>query len=337
MLAVPEIFDQDDDGIVVLLEETPSEALTSGVLDAAHTCPVQAITVEEQKSRPSAENRFDDRVAIVTGSGRGLGRYHASLLATRGASVVVNDLGAEMDGTQSSHDPADTVVEQIISAGGRAVANYSDVSTSVGAQELADFALRSFGRIDIVVNNAGILRDASVSELTMPDWGRVIDVNLTGAFLVAQAAWKHMVQQQYGRIINTSSAAGLFGSAGHANYASAKMGLLGLTQALALEGSKYGILANAIVPAGLSRMFGTRDKAGIRNETVSAVVGWLAHEKCSATGEVFWVRRERLARAVIGLTYGFQDPLMSIESIFENLDALFDTSAVNFPGLGGRG
>jgi NAD(P)-dependent dehydrogenase (short-subunit alcohol dehydrogenase family) len=286
---------------------------------------------------PVPEHRFDHRVAIVTGGGRGLGRDHALLLAARGAQVVVNDLGAEMDGTSRSTAPADDVVSQITSAGGRALANYSDISSVDGARELLEFTLSSFGRVDIVVNNAGILRDADIPELDPADWSRVIDVNLSGPFWVARQAWSSMVSQGYGRIVNISSAAGLFGNNGHANYAAAKMGIIGLTQALALEGAPYGILANVVVPVGLSRMFRLPDADGIRNETVSAAVAWLAHENCAANGGIFWVRRDRLAQAVIGLTQGLHDPSMTIESIFGNVGKITDTAEVNFPGLGGRG
>jgi NAD(P)-dependent dehydrogenase (short-subunit alcohol dehydrogenase family) len=283
------------------------------------------------------EHRFDNRVAIVTGAGRGLGAGHALLLAARGAHVVVNDLGAEMDGTRHSSAPADAVVAEITSAGGRALANYSDISTVDGSRELLEFALESFGRVDIVVNNAGILRDSNVAELSSADWFKVIDVNLSGPFWVTQHAWPVMTAQGYGRIVNVSSAAGLYGNAGQVNYAAAKMGIIGLTQTLALEGAPHGILVNAIVPIGLSRMFRLPDATGIRNETISAAAAWLAHENCSVNGETFWVRRDRLAQAVIGLTSGLHDPAMTIESIFSNLDKITDTAEVNFPGLGGRG
>ena len=283
------------------------------------------------------EHRFDNRVAIVTGGGRGLGAGHALLLAARGAQVVVNDLGAEMDGTRQSSAPADAVVAEITSAGGRALANYSDISTVDGSRELLEFTLESLGRVDIVVNNAGILRDSDVAELNSADWTKVIDVNLSGPFWVTQHAWPVMAAQGYGRIVNVSSAAGLYGNAGQANYAAAKMGIIGLTQTLALEGAPLGILVNAIVPIGLSRMFRLPDATGIRNETISAATAWLAHENCSVNGEIFWVRRDRLAQAVIGLTKGLHDPAMTIESIFSNLDKIADTAEVNFPGLGGRG
>lgn len=283
------------------------------------------------------EHRFDNRVAIVTGGGRGLGAGHALLLAARGAQVVVNDLGAEMDGTRHSSAPADVVVAEINSAGGRALANYSDISTVDGSRELLEFTLGSLGRVDIVVNNAGILRDSNVAELSSADWSKVIDVNLSGPFWVTRHAWPVMAAQGYGRIVNVSSAAGLYGNAGQANYAAAKMGIIGLTQTLALEGAPHGILVNAIVPIGLSRMFRLPDATGIRNETISAAAAWLAHENCSVNGEIFWVRRDRLAQAVIGLTKGLCDPAMTIESIFSNLDKITDTAEVNFPGLGGRG
>jgi NAD(P)-dependent dehydrogenase (short-subunit alcohol dehydrogenase family) len=242
-----------------------------------------------------------------------------------------------MDGTQRSTEPADAVVKEITAGGGRALADYSDVSTSVGAQQLIDNTIKATGRIDIVINNAGILRDAKVPKLSQADWTQVVDVNLSGAFFVAQCAWPHLAERRYGRIVNTSSAAGLFGNTGHVNYSAAKMGLLGLTQSLALEGAELGIAANVIVPVGISRMFRLADKAGIRNETISAAVGWLAHEECTANGQVFWVRRERLAQAVIGITHGYHDPEMSIESIFENSQLITDMSNLNFPGLGGRG
>jgi NAD(P)-dependent dehydrogenase (short-subunit alcohol dehydrogenase family) len=242
-----------------------------------------------------------------------------------------------MDGTLRSPAPADGVVAEIASAGGRALANYSDISTVDGARELLEFTLGSLGRVDIVINNAGILRDADVPELDPADWSRVIDVNLSGPFWVAQQAWPSMASQGYGRIVNVSSAAGLFGNEGHPNYAAAKMGIIGLTQALALEGAPCGIGANVIVPIGLSRMFRLPDAIGIRNATVSAAVAWLAHENCSANGGIFWVRRDRLAQAVIGLTRGLHDPSMTIESIFQNENEITDTAEVSFPGLGGRG
>jgi len=242
-----------------------------------------------------------------------------------------------MDGTRQSPAPADAVAAQITSAGGRALANYSDISTVDGSRELIEFTLDSLGRVDIVVNNAGILRDADVPELNPADWQRVIDVNLGGPFWLTQQAWPFLVGQGYGRIVNVSSAAGLYGNQGQANYAAAKMGIIGLTQTLALEGAPYGIQANAIVPIGLSRMFRLPDATGIRNETISAAVAWLAHENCSANGETFWVRRDRLAQAVVGLTRGLHDPEMTIESIFANLGTITDAAEVNFPGLGGRG
>jgi NAD(P)-dependent dehydrogenase (short-subunit alcohol dehydrogenase family) len=281
--------------------------------------------------------RFDGQVAVVTGGGRGLGRDHALLLASRGARVVVNDLGTEIGGAGRSNSPAGDVVREIERAGGTAIANFDDVSTEQGAGGIIYDALETFGKVDIVVNNAGILRDAPIEAMQVDDWDSVLSVHLRGSFLVARAAWDSMRRNGSGRIINTSSAAGIFGNAGHANYATAKMGLVGLTLGLALEGEDHNILVNAIAPVGLSRMTSAKSIATARNETVSAAVGWLAHEACRLTGEVLWIRNHRVARVLIGLSAGYSNPEMALEDIQTNLSLIEDNTNVAFPILGGRG
>jgi NAD(P)-dependent dehydrogenase (short-subunit alcohol dehydrogenase family) len=195
-----------------------------------------------------SEIRFDDRVAIVTGAGGGLGRAHAVLLASRGAKIVVNDLGGAVDGSGSSARAADAVVEEIRAAGGEAVASHDAVDDPDGAGRIIDAALSSFGKLDIVINNAGILRDVSFLKMDDAAWESVIRVHLTGTMRVSKAAWPHLRKNEYGRVVNTTSAAGLYGNFGQANYSAAKMGIVGLTKTLAHEGAKYGITVNAIAP-----------------------------------------------------------------------------------------
>src|ERR1043166_5170209 len=189
---------------------------------------------------------FEGRVAIITGAGGGLGREHALLLASRGAQVVVNDLGGAVDGTGSSAGPAQKVVEEIEALGGAAVADTNSVASPDGADAMVKTALDAFGRVDIVINNAGILRDKSFANMTQDLWDAVIAVHLTGACNVPGAAWPHLREQSYGRIVSTSSAAGIFGNFGQTNYGAAKMGIVGLTRVLAVEGAKNNIKVNAI-------------------------------------------------------------------------------------------
>ena len=190
---------------------------------------------------------FENRVAVITGAGGGLGKTYALELAKRGAKVVVNDLGGGADGTGSS-PMADAVVEEIKAAGGEAVANYDSVATPEGGEAIIKTALDSFGRIDVVVNNAGILRDKSFTKLPPEDLAIVLDVHLKGAFFVSQPAFRAMKEQKYGRFVFTASAAGIFGNFGQANYGAAKMGLVGLSNVLALEGKKSNIKSNVIAP-----------------------------------------------------------------------------------------
>src|ERR671922_815547 len=195
-----------------------------------------------------ADLRFDDRVAIITGAGGGLGKAHAKLLASRGAAVVVNDLGGNPDGTGSGHSMAEITVKEIEQDGGRAIPNFDSVTTPEGGEAIVRAALDAFGRVDIVINNAGILRDKSFAKLAPEDLDAVLDVHLRGAFFVTQPAFRAMKEQQYGRIVVTASSAGIFGNFGQANYGAAKMGLVGLAHVLAQEGERYNIKANAIAP-----------------------------------------------------------------------------------------
>jgi NAD(P)-dependent dehydrogenase (short-subunit alcohol dehydrogenase family) len=261
--------------------------------------------------------RFDQRVCVVTGAGGGLGRSHALELASRGAKVLVNDLGGSLDGTGSSPRAAQRVVDEIIAAGGQAAANYDSVATPEGGQAIIDAAIEAFGRVDVLVNNAGILRDKAFHKMDHSMVDAVIDVHLKGAFYVSQPAFRLMREQGYGRIISTSSASGLFGNFGQANYGAAKAGLAGLTRVLAIEGAGHGIKANAIAPIAATRM--TEDLLGdlasrVTPETVSPVVAYLAHEDCAVNGNVYSVAGGRVARIVTVETSGVVLPEVTAEA-----------------------
>ncbi|HEY0539274.1 MAG TPA: SDR family oxidoreductase [Actinoallomurus sp.] len=277
-----------------------------------------------------AELRFNGRVAIVTGAGQGLGRQHALELAARGAKVVVNDLGGALDGSGASAGPAASVVEEIKKNGGEAVANNDNVATAEGAQAIVRTALDTFGKIDIVVNNAGILRDKSFKNMAPEEFDQVIAVHLRGSFLVTHAAWPHLREQAYGRVVMTSSPAGLFGNFGQANYSSAKMGLVGLTKTLAAEGAKYNIKVNAIAPIAWTRMteemFPPEYKDKLSVELVTPVVAWLVHESNEGTGETYSVGGGRVARVFVaeGPGYTSHDGL-SVEGIRDNWQQINET------------
>ncbi|WP_108661248.1 SDR family NAD(P)-dependent oxidoreductase [Acuticoccus kandeliae] len=247
------------------------------------------------------------RVAVVTGGGRGLGRSHALALAAEGAAVVVNDLGVALDGSEGGATPADTVVAEIEAMGGRAIADRSDISTAAGGEALVATALEAFGRLDILVNNAGILRDRSAHRMSPEEVEAVLAVHLHGAFNVTLPAFRAMRDAGYGRIVMTSSAAGLFGNFGQANYGAAKAGLVGLTKVLAIEGRAKGVLVNAISPCATTRMTeaGFGDKARLFGpDYVSPLVVHLASEACGVTGETFSVGGGQVARIFVGLTPG---------------------------------
>lgn len=275
------------------------------------------------------ELRFDGRVAIVTGAGNGLGRSHALLLAQRGAHVVVNDAGGSVRGDGGDGGPAERVSDEIEALGGVAIANSESVSTPEGGAAIVEAAIDAFGRIDIVVNNAGILRDKTFHNLSADDVDAVLDVHLKGAFNVTRPAWLHMRDQGYGRIVNTTSSSGLLGNFGQANYGAAKMGLVGLTRVLAIEGARRGITVNAIAPVARTRMTEEILREHIDRlspDLVSPVVCWLSHESCSTTGETFGVAGGRVTRFFVGQTQGIVRADLSIEDVRDHFDTIRDTA-----------
>jgi NAD(P)-dependent dehydrogenase (short-subunit alcohol dehydrogenase family) len=277
---------------------------------------------------------FDGKVAIVTGAGGGLGRQHALLLASRGARVVVNDLGGSVTGEGADQGPAEKVAQEIRDAGGEAVSDGNSVSTPEGGHAIVQTAIDAYGQIDIVINNAGILRDKTFHNLTPELLEPVLDVHLRGAFHVTQPAWVRMREQGYGRVINTTSQSGVLGNFGQSNYGAAKMGLVGFTRVLAIEGAKYNIKANAIAPIARTRM--TEDLMGaaaekLDPELVSPVVAWLASEECSVTGEVFTVAAGRVARFFIGMTKGYFNPQITVEDVRDHLEEIRDETGYMVP------
>jgi NAD(P)-dependent dehydrogenase (short-subunit alcohol dehydrogenase family) len=276
---------------------------------------------------------LDGRVGIITGAGGGLGREYALLLADEGARVVVNDLGGARDGSGSGKAMADTVVDEIRQLGGTALANYDNIATEEGAQSLVDSAVQEFGALDGVVNNAGILRDGAFHKMSAENWDAVLKVHLYGGFHVTRAAWPHLRERKFGRIVMATSTSGIFGNFGQSNYGAAKLGLVGLVNTLAIEGAKYGILANAVAPMAATRM--TTDIAPtelldkLPPAHVAPVVGYLMSEQCTDTGCVFVVGGGNIQRVAQFQNKGvsFSEP-PTVDELTERWSEIVDLTNV---------
>ncbi len=279
--------------------------------------------------------RFDERVAVVTGAGRGIGRAYARLLAERGARVVVNDLGASTGGSGSDAGPASEAVDEIVAAGGTAVADTHDVSTVEGASALVATAIERFGRIDALVNNAGIVRWAGMPEVDADNLARHLAVHVGGSFNTARAAWPHMVEQGYGRIVNTTSA-GLFGLPNNTSYATAKGAVIGLTRSLTVAGAAHDIRVNCIAPGAMTRMAGPGGEDAspeMSPDLVAPMVALLAHEECPVSGEIYAAGFGRFARIFIAMTPGYvhDGPAPTIEDVADNWAAINDDPGYVIP------
>ncbi len=270
---------------------------------------------------------FQDRVAVITGAGGGLGREYALLLASRGASVVVNDLGGSVHGDGADASAADAVVAEIRSMGGTAIAEHSSVADPEGGAAIIESAVDTFGRVDVLISNAGILRDRTLANMAVDDLRSVLSVHLEGAFYVAMPAFRVMKEQQYGRIVFASSGSGLFGNFGQTNYAAAKAGLVGFMSALKLEGAKYNILVNAVAPIAHTRM--TEEILGDQAEqfdaaSVAPAVAYLASDAHEHTGEVWSVGGGSVSRVFTALCEGYfkhpdREGPMTVEDVAENV------------------
>ena len=315
---------------------------------------------------PTNDLRFDERVAVITGAGGGLGKQYALLLASRGARIVVNDTGGSVTGDGSNVEAAKVAAEEIRQRGGEAVADSHSVTSPEGGMAIIDTALRAWGRVDIVINNAGIVRDAPFQDMTPDRLEPLLDVHLKGAFYVTRPAWKVMREQRYGRILNTCSAAGILGAQGMSNYGAAKTGLIGFTRVLAAEGADKNIKVNAIAPIAYTRMLahsvdGATGRQAVENDAsaqavsddataravlddlvgqylqkldpalVAPVVAFLTHQDCPVSGEIYTAGAGHVARFFIGRTKGFYSPALSIEDVRDHLQEIRDEAGYTVP------
>lgn len=279
------------------------------------------------------EHRFDGRVAVITGAGRGIGRAYALLLAERGARVVVNDLGSSIEGDGADEEPAAAVAAEISALGGEAVASTSDVATPGGGQAIVDAAVDHFGRIDIVINNAGIVRYAALPAADAANLDRHLAVHVAGSFNTTRAAWPHFVEQRYGRVVMTTSS-GMLGLPHNLSYATAKGGVLGMARSLAVAGRKHGIKVNCIAPAAHTRMAGDAGEAietQLPAELVAPMAVYLAHEDCPVTGEIYSAGGGRFARLFIASTPGYLDTEATVEDIAAHWAAINDEAGYFVP------
>lgn len=273
------------------------------------------------------ELRYDGRVAVITGAGRGLGRSYAHLLASRGCKVVVNDNGSAQRGDEILANPAQDVVDEIRAAGGEAVPCIASVATPEGAGAIVQTAIDTWGRIDILIHNAGNVRYGAIAELSDDDFNAVIDVHFRGGFYLVRAAMPHMIAARFGRIVLTGSCSGLYGSRTTVNYGMSKAGLMGLNNVIALEGAEHGIRSNTIIPAAVTRMADGLDTSAyppMDPELVAPMVAWLCHESCPLSGEHLIAAAGRMARAFTTESKGVFQPEWTIEHIAARIDEIRD-------------
>jgi len=286
-----------------------------------------------------SELRFDGRVSVITGAGRGLGRSYALLLASRGCKVVVNDVGASIRGGEPDTGVAQAVVDEIVAAGGEAIANADTVATPEGGKAIVQAALDRWGRIDSLIHNAGNVRYGSIREISYEDFRSVVDVHLMGAFHVVQAAFGAMCDANFGRIVLTSSIGGIYGNKRCVNYGMSKSGMIGLNNVAALEGEEFGVRSNVIVPSAVTRMAEGLDISKyppMAPDLVAPVVAWLAHEDCSVTGEMIASIAGRIARCFIAETKGVYQTHWTIEDVAAACDAFHDKAEIKDFGLHGH-
>jgi hypothetical protein len=290
-----------------------------------------------------SELRFDNRAVIVTGGGRGIGRAHARLLASRGARVVVADYGAAIDGSGSSAEPAEEVVSEIEAAGGVAVACHASVADAAGAASIVETALEHFGRLDAVVNNAGISDKHRFEDLSLQQFQRMLDVHFLGTVLVTRSAWPHFVEAGYGRIVNTASEAMLGAQPELTSYGAAKGAVWAFTRNLAAEGAGLGIYANAVAPRARTRMSeegldpavvdGTL-LAKMDPDLVAPVAAYLAHESCTLNGEVLVAGGGDVFRVTPIVTLGIAQDTLTVEDVADHIDTIMNTQDARVPPVG---